>query len=504
VAFHPIALAGAFVLQAAVANGLGPASFARPLVAAVVAGGLLIGLLWLVVRNAALAALLVTGILLLVISHEPVLAILTAVKDEAGEPWTLIAIGAAAFIPLVLVAIVVDQLRRGHLHDGVIKRPTALLNVFSAVLLAVIVLPALSSDWFGSHAPVAVDEEAGTADHPDIYLILLDGYSRSDELTRQFGMDNTAFTTELARRGFDVDPDSRTNYTYTALTLTSLLSMDYVDAGANGIVSEVGLREQLDEAMTGGAAFRALRSAGYSLVATDAGWEHVALRSVVDRYISRPEMNDFERSLLARTWLPDIPPIPRTLFFDNLRSRIEGILADAAAVAADDGGSPTFTFVHVPSPHLPLAFNADGSATPYDSRQYLAGRASEFGLTAWEYADAYAANLAHLNRLVLEAVDAIRSASDSDPVIVIMSDHGYNGDSPVHGESMLRSLFAAYTPGQPGLLERSPTPVNLMRVLLEGYLGADVGDPVPERFFTTMVSGAARAYDLALTEVEDP
>jgi hypothetical protein len=280
--------------------------------------------------------------------------------------------------------------------------------------------------------------------------------------------------------------------------------MEYVDVGANGVLSELVLREQLGEAITGGSALTALQSAGYSLLATDAGWEHVALRRGVDRYISRPELNDFERSLLARTWLPDIPAVPRTLFLDNLRSRIEGVLGDAVGGAADEGASPAFTFVHVPAPHLPLAFGADGSATPYDSRQFLAGRASEFGLTESEYADAYAANLAHLNSLVLQTVDAIQSTSEAEPVIVIMSDHGYNGDSPVHGESMLRSLFAAHTPGHPGLLARSPTPVNLMRVLLANYLGADVGEPVPERFFTTVVSGNPRAYDLALTEVEDP
>jgi hypothetical protein len=196
--------------------------------------------------------------------------------------------------------------------------------------------------------------------------------------------------------------------------------------------------------------------------------------------------------------------VPRTLFFDNLRSRIEGILDDAAELAADDRETPTFTFVHVPAPHLPLAFGADGSPTPYDSRQYLAGRPSEFGLTDAEFSDAYQVNLAHLNDLVLRAIDGIQAASDTEPVIIVMSDHGYNGDSPVHGESMLHGFFAAVTPGHPGLLTRSPTPANLMRVLLTAYLDADLGDRLPERSFTTVVSGDPRAYDLALTEVEDP
>jgi hypothetical protein len=381
------------------------------------------------------------------------------------------------------------------------------LNIFSVVLLVVVSAPALPSvpRWLVS-PPIATEPGDANGDRrsPDIYLFLLDGYSRADELERQFGIDNSSFVSQLQSRGFHVDDVSRTNYTYTALTLTSMLSMAYIPIHASGIVPELELREQLHDAVVEGVAVTALRRAGYELVATASAWEHVSMRPGVDRYLERGELNDFERVLMARTWLPDLPPIPPDLFFDQLRARIIGVLDDAAEIAAEDRQTPTFTFVHVPSPHLPIVFEANGRATPYDSRQYNAGRASEFGLSPDAYAEAYAANLAYLNARVLDTVDELKAASAEEPVIIIMSDHGYNGDSPKLTAAMLHSFFAAYAPGELKALVESPTPVNLMGILLSAYAGADIGPPLAERFFTTVVSGGAGAYDLALTEVFDP
>jgi hypothetical protein len=419
----------------------------------------------------------------------------------------MIAIWAAVFVPLAATALGLDQVRRGHLGHRVIKPLTSGLNIFSVVLLVVVSAPALPlvPRWLVSPS-IAMEpgDSNGDVRPPDIYLFLLDGYSSADELERQFGIDNSSFVSQLQRRGFHVDNESRTNYTYTALTLTSMLSMEYVPVHASGIVPELELREQLHDAVVAGVAVTALRRAGYELVATASPWEHVSMRPGFDRYLDRGELNDFERTLMARTWLPDLPPIPRDLFFEDLRTRIIGVLDDAAGVAAEDRQMPTFTFVHVPSPHLPLAFEDDGQPTPYDSRQYLAGRASEFGLTQDAYADAYAANLAYLNARVLDTVDELKAASAEEPVIIIMSDHGYHGDSPILTAAMLHSFFAAYAPRELEALVESPTPVNLMGILLSAYAGADVGRPLAERFFTTVVSGDAGAYDLALTEVFDP
>jgi len=444
-------------------------------------------------------------LLLILASHDPVIGLLGFAAETWGAAGGAIAVGVAMMALIALVVVAVDQFRRGHLGRELTRPLTSALNIFSVVLLVLVLLPALPRvpTWFSG--PSQPDRGApGVAERPpDIYLFLLDGYSRADELERQFGIDNTAFLDELRNRGFDVDDASRTNYTYTSLTLTSLLTMDYLRDVQPAPLAEGDLGQQLRDAMQRGAGRAALHTAGYEIVASAAGWEGTSLRPLADRYLDRPELTDFERALLARTWIPDVPPVPQDLFFDHLRTRIDGVLDDAARLAQDPADEPTFTLVHVPAPHLPIAFMADGSETPYDSRQYLAGRPSEFGLTEEEYAAAYAGHVAHLNRRVLETVDVLMAA-DEPPVIVLMSDHGYNGDSPVHTTAMLHNLFAAHTPGRPGLLEPSPTPVNLLRTILGAYTQVDVGRQLGDRFFTTVLSGEVGNYDLALTEVSDP
>ena len=502
-AVHPVVLAATFVLQAALSNGLAPVAFARPMLVAVAAAAFVLGILWIVVRDARIAGLFATGFLLLIISHDPVIHVLGAASEAFGTIGTIVGVALTLFVPITAMVIAVDQLRRGHLDPRMTRPATSALNIFSLVLLAVVVLPAVPSipSWFRAHdrAPVQL---AGDPP-PDVYVFLLDGYSRADELERQFGIDNEFFLQELRARGFDVDERSRSNYSYTSLTLTSLLSMDYVVDAVPGPLAESRLTRQLREAMASGAGPVAIRAAGYEIVATAAGWEGTSLRPLADRFLDRPELTDFERALLARTWIPDVPPVPQDLFFDHLRARIDGILDDAVGLSDESGDAPVFALIHVPAPHLPIAFTADGGPTTYDSRQYLAGRPSEFGHTSEEFASAYAGSLSYLNRRVLETVDALQASNDP-PVIILMSDHGYNGDSPVHTAAMLHNLFAASMPGESGLLAPSPTPVNLIRAILGAYTNVPAGPPREERFFTTHIAGSVGSYDLALTEVTDP
>jgi len=62
---------------------------------------------------------------------------------------------------------------------------------------------------------------------PDIYVIVLDGYARSDVLRTLYQCDNTAFLDGLKSRGFQVAAKSQANYVQTALALGALLRMDY-------------------------------------------------------------------------------------------------------------------------------------------------------------------------------------------------------------------------------------------------------------------------------------
>ncbi len=485
---HPLLLVTAFVLQKAASEGVPLAGFARPLLVGLIAITLMTVIGAAATRSWQAGGMVATLSFLLVISHDPVIWLLRAIRDLLGVA------GGTAVLAVVVTSTLVGG-GYGVVRLGFrpvpstrrMRRLTSGLNTFGAILVVVVALAEIPQvpRWLPTPSPVAVPVSTAPS-RPDIYLILLDGYPRADELESQFALDNSRFLADLMVRDFDVQERSRSNYTNTALTLPSLLGMDYLTATAPASFTDAALRGILDDALRTGPGFRSLRQAGYELLATSPGWEHVSLRAGVDRMVERPELTDLEQSLLWSTWLPDLPGVPPSLFFDQLYSRVLGGLSDAVTVAASEHQKPRFVFVHVPAPHLPLVFGADGGPARYATRLYGAKSAADYGLTDLQFKAAYAASIRTLNALVLNAIDGILMESAGDPIILVMSDHGYDGSSGDGGDSKLRNLFAAHTPDEPGLLN-SVTPVNVLRELLRAYAGIDAGPRLPDRYFHTSI-----------------
>jgi hypothetical protein len=92
----------------------------------------------------------------------------------------------------------------------------------------------------------------------------------------------------------------------------------------------------------------------------------------------------------------------------------------------------------------------------------------------------YVANLEQVNARVLPAVRDLMAATGGEAVIVVMSDHGSRSRGnisslrPADVHERFGTLFAAHTPGHPGLLRDVITPVNLLAVLFDAYLGTSL------------------------------
>ena len=502
---HPLLFAAAFVLQPAALNGVEPPGFVRPLLVAVVAAGVAVSLARLAAGSWARAGMVATLLLALVVSREPWIWFVTTLRDALGTGTAVMVIAVLLIVAIWCVIVLVRSRLRAP--PGWLPWTTRALNIFGLVLVAgaLVVGGSTTTAWLGGFGSSAREGAPAGERLPDIYVLLLDGYARDDVLQREFGYDNRPFLEELQDLGFAVDRSSNSNYTYSALTFTSLLEVGYVRDGSSGSVHDSELRDRLHAALRHGRAANALHQAGYEMVGTAGGWEHDSFRGRVDRFLDRPELTDFERQSLQRTWLLDLPLVPANLFFGELHKRVEGVLADAVALAAEAGRAhPVFGFMHVPAPHLPMAFAADGGPPTFPSRLYGAGRPSEFGLTDAEYAAAYVASIEQLNERVLESIRGIQAAAARrgapQPAIVVLSDHGYIGDEPVHGPDKLANLFAWLLPEAARQTSEFPTPVNLVPALLSAYLEDPGVEPVPNRFFTTLIRGQT----LDLTEIPRP
>lgn len=250
--------------------------------------------------------------------------------------------------------------------------------------------------------PIPVSAE--TVRTPDVWWLLLDEYGRADSLDTLLDLDNTTFLDELDERGFAVADDSYSSYPVTALSISSVLEMDYVATdsadlpdGAYGPTS----------AMRGkGRVVDALHEHGYRYLYADNGvfdWstcDPAAVDVCIDAPRSGPSWGNLTRTVADLTPLAEIRSDARPDPASTVRRAQQQMRAD----------EPEFVFAHVLNPHEPYWFEDDCSyrTSPVSS--------------AFD-PDRYAQQLTCLNPRILDAVDAI-TAADPDAIVMLQSDHG--------------------------------------------------------------------------------
>lgn len=501
---HPALIAAAFVLEVALSNKIEPAGFARALAVAILVGIGLTVIGWAIARDRWMGGIGATALIFATISMLPLFFAWQWLRGTLGP-----AMASAVLALVVLGVTAAPAIQRVRVRRGarMIRGPvTAALNRFAAVLLIIVVVLHVGPDLPGQLADVLSPQEkisiAPVSELPDIYVILLDAYPRADVLERKFGIDNSEFLDDLRALDFDVGTENHSNYAFTQLTLASLFQMRHLE-DVNGLAPLIGVPgpkvNALRNAVIDSPAFATLRAAGYQIVAMQPGYEHAALRGVADRVLEHGEMNDLERDILERSWLLDpLGALIPTIVTGPRRDRVVHAFDDLAQLALESRSRPIFTWVHLPAPHLPLIMDARGEAVPLEPRRD-ANYADKFGMTDEEFAAAYGDELVYLNKRVLGAVRALQHAPGRrDPVIVIMSDHGYNYEVE-DVQAMFGNLFAAFTPQEPGLLADAPTPVNLMPILFNRFLGTEFPISRDRYFLSTSVFQL-----LDLTEVGDP
>jgi hypothetical protein len=328
-------------------------------------------------------------------------------------------------------------------------------------------------------SPPIISTRAESRDLPNIYLIILDKYTGSEVLAQNFGFDNSTFDMSLRNRGFIVPKHSRANYPQTILALAAMLNLEYI----HNLPQQSRLEDLIENNRL--AAFLKLR--GYRFVFFPTPYRFTHQNRNADLQIPDPGQvrGEFGAAWQQSTMLPELLTVgcavvrcrsnhlryvPEDAKLMDLKFELIGDLADDEP--------PTFAFAHVSLPHEPYIYNAD--CTHRDPYWPLGtGHYGDSGAT-----QGYLNQIRCTNRKVAVLVDSILSRSRRPPVILIQADHGHGrlGNLPAYknlNASQLRermSVFSAYyLPGvDAGAISDSITPVNVMRLMLRHYFGADV------------------------------
>jgi hypothetical protein len=261
------------------------------------------------------------------------------------------------------------------------------------------------------------------------------------------------------------------------------LNFTYLDELAKDVGRVSADREPLFRMIRENRAMAFLKSRGYRLVTVSSSIDVTDLRGL-DRYFGFAQSgSEFRTVLLNTTPLPlFVKPGQNGSSYDAHRKRI--LSAFRALEESPGEKGPFFFFAHLMCPHPPFVFAASGEPVEPDylfsmvDADRLHGGAEA---AVRDYIVLYRAQLAFLNKKILEAVDAILSRSPEPPIIILQGDHGSRAyadlDRPEasYFKENLAILNAYRLPGDGrGLVYPGISPVNTFRLVFKHYFGADL------------------------------
>lgn len=337
-----------------------------------------------------------------------------------------------------------------------------LLLLFSGISIVNYQRTAINTFW-QPELSLVHDETKPPANLPDIYYIILDAYANEETLNSFYEFDNSEFLSGLEAKGFYIAEDSRSNYALTSLSLSSSLNLSYVNE-----ISQLE-KENSDsiaiplQIIENNYAMQFLKAEGYQLIFLGSGYGISQSSGYADIDVKCGYVDETVGRFIATSLLRAPADRFRLVEQDDRRRRL--CMFDKLTSMPNMAG-PKFIFAHIPSPHWPFLFDAEGNPVSLEN------------LGHEQLKTGYLEQLIYLNGRVDQIVDAILQNSKQEPIIIIQSDHGpafevgmENPSQALYQERM-RILNAYYLPEDAQTnLYASITPVNSFRILFN-YLFA--------------------------------
>ena len=484
-AFHPLLFAAFPVLFLFRENlwGLTPMDVVVPVVASIGSVAVLQAAIGRISGRPRKTAFLLTTLVLLFFTYGHVWRVASDESGRTNGVDTDLLVGTAFVILAALVSWRVVR-ARGSLADA-----TKVMNFVAVAVVVTILAPlattiardfAIVGDTARGAAVAAprTDVAASDGEHQrDIYSFVFDRYADAETLSG-IGLDNMPFLRALERRGLVVAPEARANYQATNLSLAASLNMRYLDWAREEAGADSGSLRPIIDAIDDHAVGRFLRRQGYRYVHVGSRWDMTRDSSIADVNVRIDEVSEFTRVFLGSTALlplmrRDIIGPAETDRWDFVRGSTLRQFAETRQAARFR--SPKFVFAHFLVPHPPYVFMRDG------------GRTDQSYPTVRQRQHAYIEQVRYTNGQILKLLDTVMSGPpDRRPIVIVQADegpypsYGWKDISPwwAATDDELRTKFgiltAMHLPGAERKVPPGITPVNVFRLVLGSYFGADL------------------------------
>jgi hypothetical protein len=330
-------------------------------------------------------------------------------------------------LPFSLIAFIVLAVLIRRTKSGFSKL-TRFLNLLLLVLILIeipVLLKAIKKA--NERPPLEMGlQVCDTCKKPDVYLIVADEYAGGDQLREMFEFDNSAFENQLVSRGFHIVPGSRSNYDFTPFSISSMLSMNYLQniVGRNSSKQDMNICSGL---INHNNLWNFFKTNGYSIINNSIfhvnnqptkvpqGFLFMGTRLITSQtFVSRFNM-DIRFNLVTKYKVKS--EIRRMAYLQQRSNQkvINGLMNELK----DNPDKPRFVYTHLLMPHYPYYNDSKGNLR---SLEFLSD------INNYRNKQAYLEYLQYCNGVFIQMIDAILANSKQPPVIIFMSDHGYRMD----------------------------------------------------------------------------
>jgi ABC-type multidrug transport system fused ATPase/permease subunit len=356
-----------------------------------------------------------------------------------------------------------------------IRSLNKLVNVFLSMLVAVAFFQVLYSlvsdrkvnDSFANKFYGHIELK----DRRSVYLIILDEYAGKETLASDFGYNNNRFIQFLKDRKFHVADSATSNYSYTLLSVPSLLAGSYIGAKTGEALAGVAQNKEAMLMMYENNIAHYFSKAGYKIKNYSPFGMNVAPNYYDHRFLPMGKY-----LLLYPSLIDDLAEKAPEFFVSKFagRKQITSFYAKRAeefkpmlaSVLKDTEETtvPMFTYLHIMLPHFPYLRDSAGGINIH----FL----SKKDATETDKKNAYLQQLVYTNKVIAEFVDSLLVKTNGEAVIVLMSDHGYKSGGVRHVENRFNIINAVYYPGMPDLKRyNGMSNVNQFRSILSYMSG---------------------------------
>ncbi|HSU27553.1 MAG TPA: sulfatase-like hydrolase/transferase, partial [Chitinophagaceae bacterium] len=324
--------------------------------------------------------------------------------------------------------------------------------------------------WYGEQKLLCPEEK-----RPDIFFVVLDGYTSSACLKEQFGFDNSRIDSLFHSAHFYISDSSKSNYNVTPFSLASTFNLDYLRRGVENKIISSRIFMQSEQTLKNAGIPYYLSQNGYNIknfgcfdlkVAPLSGptyFQGNSFRQIDGQTLSSRIRKDIWwnfslKNIFRGTFrVPNSYKIEKNYHISRNLQNFENLKNELNV----SDNRPRFVYCHLMIPHEPFYLKEDGSLVSD----------SAILTNNLDQKEAYLNQVKYVNKWLETIIRLSASPSTRNRVVIIEGDHGYRFyDSQVPRSREFMNLNAYYfSDGDTSGLYPGISPVNSFRVVMNKY-----------------------------------